>query len=99
MTVTLAYLTGMVTAFVLFRIFVFQKSSHSTSKSVVILVTVNSFSFAQTWGVSMILAYHLLPAVNIHQYDKAIASAVGICVPVFTSFIAHKYFTFREMAS
>ncbi|MBU2741636.1 GtrA family protein [Acidithiobacillus albertensis] len=99
MAVTLAYLTGMVTAFVLFRIFVFQMSSHSTSKSAVIFVTVNAFSFAQAWGVSMALAYHLLPAMGIYQYDKAIASAVGISVPVFTSFIAHKYFTFREMAS
>lgn len=95
----MAYLTGMVTAFIRFRFFVFRKVSHSTSKSVVIFATVNALSFSQAWGVSMVLAYHLLPAMGIHQYDEAIASAVGISIPVFTSFIAHKYITFREMAS
>lgn len=99
MAVTLAYLTGMVTAFILAKIFVFQAPTHSTAKSAAIFAMVNAVAFAQTWVVSMALAYHLLPAVGIYQYDKAIASAVGISIPVFTSFFAHKYITFREMAS
>jgi putative flippase GtrA len=41
----------------------------------------------------------MLPDFGVHQFDKAIASAVGISVPVFTSFIAHKYITFRTMPS
>lgn len=99
MAVTFAYLTGMVTAFVLAKLFVFQSSSHSTVKSAALFAMVNVFAFAQTWVVSMLLAYHLLPAMGIHEFDKAIASAVGISIPVFTSFIAHKYITFREVAS
>jgi putative flippase GtrA len=97
--VTLAYLTGMVTAFILAKLFVFQGQTHSTGKSAVIFSLVNVVSFAQTWIVSMVLAYHLLPAMGIQEFDKAIASAVGISIPVFTSFIAHKYITFREMPS
>ena len=97
--VTLAYLTGMVTAFILAKLFVFQRSSHSTSKSAALFAMVNVFAFAQTWVVSMVLAYHLLPAMGIQEFDKAIASAVGISIPVFTSFIAHKYITFREAVS
>ena len=97
--VTLAYLTGMVTAFVLAKVFVFQGASHSTAKSAALFALVNVFAFAQTWIVSMILAYHLLPSLGVHQFDKAIASAVGIAIPVFTSFVAHKYITFREVAS
>ena len=99
MAVTLAYLTGMVTAFILAKLFVFQSSSHSMAKSAALFAMVNVFAFAQTWIVSMVLAYHLLPAMGIHEFDKAIASAVGISIPVFTSFIAHKYITFREVAS
>lgn len=97
--VTLAYLTGMVTAFILAKLFVFQSSSHSIGKSAVLFAMVNIVAFAQTWVVSMVLAYHLLPAMDIHSFDKAIASAVGISIPVFTSFIAHKYITFREITS
>lgn len=97
--VTLAYFTGMVTAFILAKLFVFQISSHSTAKSAALFALVNVFAFAQTWIVSMVLAYHLLPAMGIEEFDKAIASAVGISIPVFTSFIAHKYITFREMPS
>ncbi|MBU2785113.1 GtrA family protein [Acidithiobacillus ferriphilus] len=99
MAVTFAYLTGMVTAFVLAKFFVFQQASYSTAKSATLFAIVNIFAFAQTWGVSVFLAYHLLPVMGIHQFDKAIASAVGISIPVFTSFIAHKYITFREVAS
>ena len=95
--VTLAYLTGMVTAFILAKLFVFQSSSHSIGKSAALFAMVNVVAFAQTWAVSMVLAYHLLPAMGIHNFDKAIASAVGISIPVFTSFIAHKYITFREV--
>ena len=96
--VTLAYFTGMVTAFILFKFFVFQNSARSSARSAALFVMVNILSFIQVWLVSMGLEYHLLPAFGVYQYDKAIASAVGISVPVFTSFIAHKYITFREMA-
>lgn len=94
--VTLAYLTGMITAFILVKLFVFQKSSQSTAKSATIFALVNLFSFAQTWIVSMVLAYYLLPAIGIQEFDKAIASAVGISIPVISSFLLHKYITFRE---
>lgn len=96
--VTLAYLTGMVTAFILAKLFVFQGQTHSTGKSAVIFSLVNVLAFAQTWIVSMFIAYHLLPYLGIHEFDKAIASAIGISVPVFTSFLAHKYITFREIS-
>ena len=99
MAVTFAYLTGMVTAFILAKLFVFHNSSHSTAKSAALFTLVNVFAFAQTWIVSIGLAYHVLPDFGVHQFDKAIASAVGISVPVFTSFIAHKYITFRTMPS
>ena len=99
MAVTLAYLTGMITAFILAKLFVFQSSSHSMTKSIALFAIVNVFAFAQTWTVSVFLAYHLLPAIGIHAFGKAIASGVGIAIPIFTSFVAHKYITFREIPS
>lgn len=97
--VTFAYLTGMVTAFILAKFFVFQESSHSTFKSAVLFTAVNIFAFSQTWIVSIVLAYHILPALGVQEFNRDIASLVGITVPVFTSFLAHKYISFRQPAS
>ncbi len=97
--VTFAFMTGLVTGYLLMKFFVFKAASHSAARSATLFALVNVVAFAQTWVVSMFLAYHLLPAMGFHQFDKAIASAVGIAIPVFTSFIAHKYISFREVTS
>jgi putative flippase GtrA len=94
--VALAYLTGMTTAFVLARVFVFQNSSHSTFRSAVFFSIVNFFSFAQTWIVSMLLVYRVFPEMGVVAHSKEIATFIGIVVPVFGSFIAHKYISFKN---
>lgn len=93
--IVLAYLTGMVTAFVLAKMFVFTKSNRSTSQSAVIFTLVNIAAVAQTWAVSVVLAYYVLPAMGITWHAKEIAHFVGVVVPVFTSYVGHKRFTFR----
>jgi len=94
--VALAFMTGMITAFILAKRYVFRNSSHSTTKSFILFFMVNIVAFAQTWIITMILAYHALPAIGINKCNKDIASFAGIITPVFTSFIAHKYISFRE---
>ena len=56
---------------------------------------VNLVAILQTWGISLLLAYHVLPAMGIRMYAPEIAHAIGIVVPVFTSYLGHKYWTFR----
>ncbi len=94
--VTLAYATGMVVAFILFKLFVFKPSHNSINKSISLFFLVNIISFSQTYAVSMVLVYHVLPDLGVHVFDKATGSGIGIVVPVITSFIGHKYFTFKE---
>ncbi|WER45178.1 GtrA family protein [Cupriavidus sp. WKF15] len=93
--IVLAYLTGMVTAFVLAKMFVFTTSTQSTGRSALIFTLVNIAAVIQTWAVSVLLAYHLLPALGMMWHSKEIAHMVGVAVPVFTSYIGHKRFTFR----
>ena len=50
----------------------------------------------QTWAVSLFLAYKALPAMGIQKNVDAIAHLLGIAVPVFTSYIGHKRFSFKE---
>ena len=94
-SVVLAYLTGMITAFVLAKLFVFKKSQHSVLRSAMYFTVVNLVAVLQTWLISMGLAYYVLPALNVTWCPKEIAHAVGVAVPVFTSYLGHKHFSFK----
>jgi len=93
--IVLAYITGMVTAFVLSRMFVFKESTRPLHHSAFYFVLVNLFAVAQTWIVSMVLAFHVLPWLSIDVLRMEIAHAVGVVVPVFSSYVGHKYLSFR----
>lgn len=92
--VVMAYLTGMVTAFILARSFVFTQSSQSVQRSAIFFVMVNGVAVLQTWAISMAL-YYLLPMAGVTRWVPEIAHAVGVVVPVFTSYLGHKRFSFK----
>lgn len=93
--VILAYITGMITAFVLAKLFVFKESEQSVQRSAVIFVLVNIVAALQTWLISMGLAFYVLPALGVQAFVDEIAHAVGVAVPVFTSYLGHKRWSFR----
>lgn len=95
MAIVLAYLTGMVTAFVLARLFVFKESQQPLRHSAMYFVLVNLVAVAQTWAISMLLAYHVLPTMGIRRFVPEIAHAIGVVVPVFTSYLGHKRWSFQ----
>ena len=49
----------------------------------------------QTWAISVLLADWLLPALGVRQYVHEVAHAVGVAVPVFTSYLGHKHLSFK----
>ncbi len=93
--VILAYITGMITAFCLIKYFVFTKSEQSTQRSVLWFTLVNVIAVAQTWAISLGLANYALPALGVNSFQHEIAHAVGVAVPVFTSYIGHKRWSFK----
>ncbi|CAD6524438.1 GtrA family protein [Paraburkholderia metrosideri] len=94
--IVIAYLTGMVTAFVLARLFVFTKSTQSTGRSILFFTLVNLIAVLQTWGVSVGLAYYLFPRLGIVWHARDIAHLIGVAVPVFTSYVGHKKWSFTH---
>ncbi|WP_455283530.1 GtrA family protein [Cupriavidus necator] len=92
--IVVAYLTGMVTAFVLAKVFVFTTSTQSTVRSAFFFTLVNVAAVLQTWAVSLFLAYYLLPAIGVTLYVKEIAHLIGVSVPVVTSYLGHKKYSF-----
>ena len=93
--VILAYLTGMITAFLLARSFVFTEGSQSVQRRATFFVLVNGVAVLQTWAISMLLAYYVLPWAGITRFVPEIAHAVGVAVPVFTSYLGHKRWSFK----
>lgn len=94
--IVIAYITGMITAFVLAKLFVFTQSRQSTGRSVFFFTLVNLVAAAQTWAVSIGLAYYLFPQIGMTWHARDFAHAIGVAVPVFTSYVGHKRWSFRH---
>jgi putative flippase GtrA len=94
-SVILAYITGMITAFILAKIFVFPESRQAVHKSAAFFVLVNLAAVVQTWIISMGLLYYVLPWLGVTQFAREIAHGIGVAVPAFTSYIGHKRWSFR----
>jgi putative flippase GtrA len=94
--IVVAYLIGMATAFVLARLFVFKQSTQAFHRSAGFFVLINVFAIFQTWLVSIILARHMLPAFGVNRFVPEIAHAIGVMVPVFSSYLGHKRWSFRQ---
>jgi len=96
LAVILAYLMGMITAFLLAKLFVFKRSKNSTKKEIFYFTLVNVVAILQTYVISVGLANYIFPYFNFNFYPKATAHAIGVLFPAFTSFLGHKYLSFKE---
>lgn len=94
--IMVAYICGMVTAFVLNRLFVFRETVNSLHYQVFWFTIVNLAAVAQTLIVSLLLARWLFPVIGFRWHVDTVAHVCGVVVPVLTSFVGHKRLTFRE---
>ncbi len=96
--VVVAYTFGMGTAYTLNTIFVFDPSGKGHRRQVAWFVLVNLAGVAQTLGVSLLFVDVILPQLKVTTLRQEIAHLFGVCAPMFTSYIGHKYLTFRRPA-
>ncbi|MCP9771584.1 GtrA family protein [Synechococcus sp. Tobar12-5m-g] len=96
LAVLLAYGCGMLTAYLLARRFVFVNSRVSVRRSFAAFCLVNAFAVLQTWVVSLGLRNWLLPLLGIVVFRDLIAHAIGVAVPVVSSYFGHKHISFRD---
>lgn len=99
--VVLAYVTGIVVAYLLNKRFVFTDSGNSAPVEIMWFVVVNLFAILQTWALSVYLVSVLPPYMPVageaaRDLAEALAHGAGVMLPVFTSYLGHKYLTFRE---
>ncbi len=95
--VVLAYLVGMLTAFVLSKMYVFEKSGRHHLHELRDFTIVNVFAVIQVWIISVGLAEYVFPAVGYTFYAPEIAHLIGLGIPAVTSYLGHKYFSFRKL--
>lgn len=94
--VVAAYLVGMAVAFVLMRHAVFPPSTRPLAAQVAAFAAINALAVAQTLVVTVVLARYVLPAAWPSRWDEEIAHAVGIAVPIATSYLGHRHVTFAR---
>ncbi|GEO38397.1 hypothetical protein SAE02_25450 [Skermanella aerolata] len=94
--IVLAYLIGMVTAFVLSRLIVFEKSGRSAQSDFLRFTIVNVVAVIQVWLISVALAGWLMPWAGFTWHAEEVAHAIGVAVPVVTSYLGHRVFTFGK---
>lgn len=97
--IVIAYLVGMATAFVLNRALVFKGASNSMGSQVGWFIAINLLAVAQTVLISLCLARWLFPWMGLDWHPETIAHAIGVMVPVVTSFVGHRMLTFRSPGS
>jgi putative flippase GtrA len=93
--VVLAYLVGMATALVLMRNYVFPAGRSGLRRQIAIFALVNIAAVFQTLVVTLLLADVILPSVGVRSHVDLIAHVTGVGVPIVTSFIGHKRWSFR----
>lgn len=93
--IVLAYCIGMLTAFVLNRAFVFANPETRLHHQALWFIAINLAALLQTLAVSLLFARWVFPAAGMNFHPETVAHAIGVAVPVVTSYVGHKRLTFR----
>jgi len=94
--IVVAYVFGMVTAFILNRLLVFRDADNALGHQLIWFTAVNVAAVFQTLIVSLLLARIVFPWLDFRWHGETLAHAFGVAVPVLTSFVGHKKLTFRS---
>jgi putative flippase GtrA len=98
LAVVLAFITGLSVGYLLNKYYVFTTSGNTPAKEMLWFLGINLLALAQTWGLSVYLVAWLPGHIFAQDstWIEAIAHGSGVLLPVFTSYIGHRYITFRE---
>ena len=94
--VILAYGMGMLTAFLLDKILIFKDSNKSTKQQAGGFIIINLLGLLQTVVFSLLFNDIIFPRVGWTLYPETLAHLIGVGIPVFTSYLGHKYISFGK---
>ena len=94
--IVVAYGCGMTTAYVFNRFFVFTPSGRAIYDEYLRFTLVNLVAVVQVWVVSVGLALVIFPRLGFTWHPETVGHVIGVIVPVFTSYLGHRYFSFSS---
>ena len=97
--IVLAFPVALTTAFLLNRALVFDGGRGDWRGQYWRFLLVNLAALAQVFLISVALARLIFPAIGFGWHADTVAHAVGLISPIFTSYWAHKHFSFSERAA
>jgi putative flippase GtrA len=95
LSIILAYCVGLSVAFTLMHRFVFERSERSLNTQLLRFIAVNLAALVQIFIISWGLNLLFMQLTDNDLLSETAAHTIGVLVPAFTSYLAHKYFTFR----
>jgi len=97
LAIVLAYIVGMITAFILSKHYVFEQSGRHFKDELRDFTIVNIFAVIQVWLISVGLAEYFFPYISFNYYPEEIAHLIGLGIPAVTSYFGHKHFSFKKV--
>ena len=94
--IVLSHVCGMLTAYLLTRLFVFERSGRKAASELSRFALVNLASVAQTWIVAVGLVRFVFPALGVVRGAELLAHGTGLAFAAFTSFYGHRHFSFGK---
>lgn len=94
--VILSHISGMLTAFTLSKLFVFEPSGKPIWSEFSRFTLVNLVSLTQTWIVAVGLVRFVWPLLGMGFYPELAGHFLGLATSAFTSYVGHKHLTFSR---
>lgn len=92
-----AHLCGMLTAYTLNKLFVFDESGRHVHSEFLRFALVNLVSVAQTWVVSITMLNLVLPTFGVTSHTELISHFTGLASTAITSYFGHKIYSFAKV--
>ena len=94
--IVLSHVCGMLVAYVLTRLFVFERSGRGAGSELGRFAAINAVSAAQTWLVAVGLVRLVFPAVAFETEPELVAHVVALALASVTSFYGHRLYSFGK---
>ena len=95
-SVGVSYIIAMIYAYAVSKYFVFEQSQLPQTKEFGRFVIVNIISALIVWTVSVSLYRIIFPFFTFEWYPDTVAHIIGVCSPVYISFILHRNYSFQK---
>lgn len=94
-SVAIAYVVGMVVAFLLMKRYVFTRSTKPLRAEVIGFCVVNALGLVQTVAVSYAALAYAFPMLGFVWQSELLAHGLSLATLAVTSFFLHRRFTFH----